>query len=355
MRFPRRRKNRKANSRGLHSHCALARSLGFRQEVEVYEIFYFLLLFALGHFSDLFLTAYLLFVPYLWIVSSVEIGSVAVPWHLGWFGLALVLIGLRVGLRERLAGQGLFRVKAIPKSLGSVWFVFLFLVGIEQIFQWKGFEYKTASIQIRTTEAEAASKTDEPVPEGKVTRVHPELRWRFIPNVMWNGRKMNSLGFSDREFTREKAEGTFRVISLGDSCTAQSDWPYSRWLDKRLREEPPSTTHAWEAFNMGTHGYSLVQGAKLFELETADMAPDIVSVYFGWNDHWLSGGPTDRERLLNVVEPTLGGRVLATSHNLLAKTRFGQWLIKRRHDALRGEKTERSNTLRVPPIDFQNT
>ena len=46
---------------------------------------------------------------------------------------------------------------------------------------------------------------------------------------------------------------------------------------------------------MGVHGYSSVQGLRLFQLRGKALQPDIVTIYYGWNDHWLD--ESDRVRM----------------------------------------------------------
>lgn len=123
----------------------------------------------------------------------------------------------------------------------------------------------------------------------------PELLFAFKPNVEWSDFPINSKGFRTREFSEIKAEGTLRFIALGDSCTAQGNPPYSDRLHDLLQVSPPGGRQ-WEAFNTGVFGYSLMQGYRQFQKYTRHYQPDVVSIYFGWNDHWLHEIP-DHQRM----------------------------------------------------------
>jgi len=43
-------------------------------------------------------------------------------------------------------------------------------------------------------------------------------------------------------------------------------------------------------------GYTSFQGRRLLETEVLKWSPDIVTVYFGWNDHWLARGRQDKDQ-----------------------------------------------------------
>jgi lysophospholipase L1-like esterase len=85
--------------------------------------------------------------------------------------------------------------------------------------------------------------------------------------------------------------GRFRIICVGDSCTRLSGQspPYSVLLEQEL--DPRRV----EVFNASLPGYTSHQGLAWLELQLLDYAPDLVVVYFGWNDHWRSTGLTDRQ------------------------------------------------------------
>lgn len=176
----------------------------------------------------------------------------------------------------------------------------------------------------------------------------PWLRWRFRPHARHLGITINSHGYNDSEWLAEKPPGVRRVICLGDSCTAQARVPYSKLLHDRLTAFPPSAD-TWEAFNMAVHGYSSAQGAVLFERDARALAPDFVTLYYGWNDHWLARGATDRERLAAEQAPA------ARLRNTLGRRRFPTLLARLlASEPPAAERTpDAHDRLRVPPDEYR--
>lgn len=117
----------------------------------------------------------------------------------------------------------------------------------------------------------------------------PAFGWRNRPG--WRGPKfgINSLGFLGEEFDPQKPDGVIRIFCLGCSCTAGDLLPsfddtYPRQLERILRERHPGAK--LEVINAGVGGYSSFHGRLWLEREIVGYAPDLVVVYFGWNDHW---------------------------------------------------------------------
>ena len=102
--------------------------------------------------------------------------------------------------------------------------------------------------------------------------------------------------------------GKLRIITLGDSCTRLSSGgrPYSVVLEQML--DPRRV----EVYNASLPGYTSHQGLAWLEKQLLAWEPDLVIIYFGWNDHWRSTGTTDKEyaaslrpnrlRLLNLFQ-----------------------------------------------------
>jgi len=137
----------------------------------------------------------------------------------------------------------------------------------------------------------------------------PVLGWRNRPG--WRGPvfSINSRGFLGAEFAAQKPPGTARIVCLGDSCTAGDLLPsfddtYPRQLEQMLTKAHP--TRPVEVINAGVGGYSSYQGRLWLEREILRYEPDLVAIYFGWNDHWparlagsdkeASGSRSDRLR-----------------------------------------------------------
>jgi hypothetical protein len=82
-----------------------------------------------------------------------------------------------------------------------------------------------------------------------------------------------------------------RLVVLGDSCSrlVLSGLPYSAFLQAELGKDD------WEVLNASVAGYSSYQGLLWLRLQLLEADPDVVVVYFGWNDHWRTPGRTDRQ------------------------------------------------------------
>ncbi len=171
-----------------------------------------------------------------------------------------------------------------------------------------------------------------------------ELGWILLPGTSFQGETVNQLGFLDREVSEDKAEGTRRVICMGDSCTAQGGPPYSGCLNELLQADPV-TPGTWEAFNVGVHGYTSWQGLKLYRRRVRSLEGDVVTLFFGWNDHWSTRTP-DSVQYPRVFSPFLGKLL-----NALQRKRFYAFMVH----ALRGRpETGAGDRLqvRVPPEEY---
>ncbi len=79
------------------------------------------------------------------------------------------------------------------------------------------------------------------------------------------------------------------LILMGDSCThlGRYDQALARLVDERL-----STTLRFG--NLGVAGWSSYQGRQQLERDVLDLAPAVVTIYYGWNDHWIGFGIEDK-------------------------------------------------------------
>lgn len=96
-----------------------------------------------------------------------------------------------------------------------------------------------------------------------------------------------------------RRDNRLRIVCLGDSCTRLSGQgaPYSALLEQEL--DPRQV----EVFNASLPGYSSHQGLAWLEHQLLAFAPDLVVVYFGWNDHWRTTGWTDRQYAARLAAP----------------------------------------------------
>lgn len=142
----------------------------------------------------------------------------------------------------------------------------------------------------------------------------PVLFWKPKPYLVGH----NSRGIFGPEFTVPKPPGIFRIVCLGDSCTHFGPRPYPQRLQEILDYRAPQR---FEVINAGVLGWTSHQGLMRLRTEVPEWQPDLVTVYFGWNDHWLARGLRDREQ---GVDPPWLIRV----NQVLGHLRFYQLLIE---------------------------
>ena len=123
-----------------------------------------------------------------------------------------------------------------------------------------------------------------------------DLFWKLESNK----HGYNSFGMRDREFSRTKTDGTYRIICMGDSVTF--GWPtppeetYPKILEKILNTK--SINLKYEVLNAGVPGYTSYQGLKFLEKDILSYNPDLIVVYFGINDMGLSIRPDKDQKPL---------------------------------------------------------
>lgn len=302
--------------------------------------------------ADAALLLSLVLVPSIWLATPLRLPCLhlELPWSIAWLLLPFALLALRIALKIGLRrwypeARGLAETTLYKKICLLLVMPFAFFVAIEQMLQWADYEAYSPPVIVMGTDQ--SSSDDSKGPTGLVGCL--EYRWRFVPGVMWRGRRVNQMGYLDREVDPVKSPGTLRVICMGDSITGQGIPPYSGRLHEYLQASPP-TDQPWEAFNMAVHGYSSVIGLRLFERRGRALDPGFVTLYFGWNDHWWGGRMPDRVRLGVRMAPAR-----AAVYDILKKKRFGQWLLAQMPAERQQAAAREGGYLRVPPEEYVET
>ncbi len=224
-----------------------------------------------------------------------KIVDISADWGLKPVLIPFALLALRLGLRQYVrtaAFRGPADSPLFKKICMAALTPFACLLVFESFARMAGVEPASAAPIVIVGEESLdthANKKDSDVIDD------PELIFAFKPNGNWAGVPINSKGFRTRDFSEIKPEGMLRLIALGDSCTAQGLPPYSDRLHELLQASPPGGRQ-WEAFNNGVFGYSVTQGYRQFQKFARNYQPDVVTIYFGWNDHWLYEKP-DHQRM----------------------------------------------------------
>jgi lysophospholipase L1-like esterase len=126
-------------------------------------------------------------------------------------------------------------------------------------------------------------------PESQIGNIRlvddPILNWRFIPySTVQDGKVVyayNSVGFRDREHSKQKPPGVMRVVVIGDSVTegtgVEADAIFSSQLQHMLGPQH-------EVINLGMSGLNTPQEVHILEVEGLSYDPDVVVVNFVLND-----------------------------------------------------------------------
>ncbi len=81
------------------------------------------------------------------------------------------------------------------------------------------------------------------------------------------------------------------VVLMGDSCTEFGK--YGQFLASIIAERHPHCKFTF--VNVGVGGWSSYQGLQQLKRDILPMQPRVVTIYYGWNDHWSSFGIEDKD------------------------------------------------------------
>lgn len=130
---------------------------------------------------------------------------------------------------------------------------------------------------------------------------HPVRGWSLTPGsssvfTSASGKRttvnINDLGFRGAPFLAIKPPRTYRIFAMGCSCTLgineDGDSTYPGQLQSLLnRDQARRTGLNFEVINAGVAGYCTRQGLQWLRSQIIDYQPDLLTVYYGWNDHWI--------------------------------------------------------------------
>lgn len=121
----------------------------------------------------------------------------------------------------------------------------------------------------------------------------PELGWAYKPNTesdalipsgdghfRRNRVRINSLGFRDREFSREKPPGVKRIVCLGDSYVESMQVAEDELFTRRLEDEINHENGAsYEVIAAGNGNYGLGQELIFYRTHVRQLSPDVVILF----------------------------------------------------------------------------
>jgi len=117
---------------------------------------------------------------------------------------------------------------------------------------------------------------------------------------------------SSRELPAVRPPGEFRVLTLGDSCTFLGEpRPWPEVVEERLSRRAGRPVRV---LNAGVPAYSSLQGRRFLESRLIELSPDVVTIYFGWNDHWRATVKADADFPVRDERMVTLQRLLSSSH-----------------------------------------
>lgn len=149
---------------------------------------------------------------------------------------------------------------------------------------------------------------------------------------------INRLGLRGPELSIEKQPGVQRIAIVGESAAfgyfVSDGREAARLLEEHLRESGKNV----EVLNAGVPGYTVRQISRRYERDIAQLQPDIVIVYLGWNDlPAIAADNPDAERFERLPSAPTWERTLGNS------TLYGFCAYR-----LRGP-------VQLAPANFENT
>jgi lysophospholipase L1-like esterase len=131
------------------------------------------------------------------------------------------------------------------------------------------------------------------------------------------------------------------MIHMGDSCTQLGN--YRGELERLMRERQPQKN--FHNLKVAVAGWSSFQGLQQMQRDIVTLKPHYATIYFGWNDHWLSYGIADKDMdfskarfpLYRTLQHARVFQVFSLTYNLLLQRQSGG-----------------NRPLRVSPEDYRN-
>lgn len=133
------------------------------------------------------------------------------------------------------------------------------------------------------------------------------------------------------------------IVFMGDSCTELGI--YHKFLKSMIMEHNPQS--AFTSVAVGVGGWSSYQGLRQLERDVVPMKPRAVTIYYGWNDHWVNSGLEDK--MIGEIFRKHPPLLLELSSSLRMATLINQAIF-----ALRAPISEEQNKVpvRVSLPDF---
>ena len=131
------------------------------------------------------------------------------------------------------------------------------------------------------------------------------------------------------------------IVHMGDSCTQLGTYR-ADLLQLMQTRHPDKPFHS---LKLAVAGWSSYQGLQQMQRDVLPLKPRIATIYFGWNDHWLSFGMPDKS--MDFSKANVGWWRSLQGVRLF---QIGAYLYNE-HFILQGDPANRP--LRVSPEDYK--
>ncbi len=161
---------------------------------------------------------------------------------------------------------------------------------------------------------------------------------------------INALGFRGNVYDPNlHSDDETKVMILGDSCAF--GWgilDYRLTFQSILEERLGEQSGEFKVYNFSQPGYSSSQGKVVFDRWFSKVNPDLLIIYFGWNDIWETPLLTDNQ-YLNLLQFTHTAPLkwIQKTHTYLAFESLYQTYIKQPA----GQHSQINKNVRVPMED----
>jgi lysophospholipase L1-like esterase len=134
----------------------------------------------------------------------------------------------------------------------------------------------------------------------------PVLGYRLKPGARQAEYVVGPLGYRGRDFSLDKAPGTFRIVCVGGSTTIGSnagnnEFTYPRLLERMLQPVTEDCGFKVEVVNAGMFGYHSWHSVARLSGELARLEPDLIVIMDGLNDIIAANSMSIREAMANAV------------------------------------------------------
>ena len=130
-----------------------------------------------------------------------------------------------------------------------------------------------------------ATQLKQPVADPLLGFAHVPNRSAFLMGVPVS---INSHGLRDREYSRSKPPGVYRIVMLGDSTTlgwgVTAEQTIAKILEAELNTIPVAGYRRVEVLNAGVGNYGTVQEVSHYVTYDRDFHPDLVILQYFIND-----------------------------------------------------------------------